>query len=150
MRKIAICITFIVLVFPQVMLASDGLLSDIQAQNQRYVDAYRSDNADAIVALHTQDATVMAPKFPPAIGHEEIRAALVEELALGDGVLELQTLDVSRLDENSAYEIGQYRLRIDLADGGVIEEEGHTLLIWKLGEDEVWRIHVDMWNTSHP
>ena len=50
----------------------------------------------------------------------------------------------------TAYEIGRYRLRIDLFNGDVLEEEGNTLLIWKLGEDNIWRIHVDMWNTSHP
>ena len=149
MRKLAIYLALIVLSFPHAILASDDLVKDIQAQNQFYMDAYRSNDADAIVALHTQNATVIAPKFPLAKGHDEIHAALVEEFALGDGILELQTLEVTRMNGNTAYEIGQYKLRIDLFDGGVLEEVGNTLLVWKLGEDNTWRIHVDMWNTSH-
>ena len=146
----AICLASIIFGLPGTTLASDSLLDAIQAQNQLYMDAYRSNNADAIVALHTQDATVIAPKFKPTKGHDEIRSSLVEELALGDGTLELQAIEVTRMNENTAYEIGQYKLHIDLPDGEVIEEEGNTLLIWKLGEDNVWRIHVDMWNASHP
>lgn len=150
MRKILICLATIALSLPCTVVATDELIDDIQVQNQLYMDAYRSNNAEAIVALHTQDATVIAPKYPPARGHNEIRAGLVEELALGDGDLELQSLEVTRVGEDTAYEVGQYRLQIDLLNGGVVVEEGNTLLIWKLGADSTWRIHVDMWNTSHP
>jgi ketosteroid isomerase-like protein len=148
-KKMAVHIAWIALIFPGTILATDDVMSAIQAQNQLYMDAYRSNDVDAIIALHTHDATVIAPKYPPARGHDEIHAALVEELALGDGVLEIQAIEVTRMDGETAYEIGQYKLRIDLLDGDVFEEEGNTLLIWKLGEDSVWRIHVDMWNTSH-
>lgn len=149
-KLVAICLASIFLGLPVSALASDNLLNTIQAQNQLYMDAYRSDNAVAIVALHTQDATVIAPKFNPATGHDEIRSGLIEELALGDGTLKLQAIEVTRLNKNTAYEIGQYKLHIDLPDGEVIEEEGNTLLIWKLGEDNIWRIHVDLWNSNHP
>ena len=73
-----------------------------------------------------------------------------EELTLGDENPELQAIEVTQMDEETAYEIGQYALRIDLVNGEVIEEEGNTLLIWKLGKDNIWRIHVDMWNSNHP
>ena len=92
----------------------------------------------------------LSARTSPAEGRDEIHTALVEELALGDGTIELQALEVTRTSRDTAYEIGQYKLHIELVDGAVIEEEGNTLLIWKLGEDNVWRIHVDMWNTSHP
>jgi len=150
MKNIAVYLTSIALSLPGAILASDDLIKEIQAQNQLYMDAYRSGNADAIVSIHTQDALVMAPKFPPARGHEEIRAALVGELASGDGELELKSIEVTQMNEKTAYEIGQYKLRIDLADGGILEEQGSTLLIWKLGVDDIWRIHVDMWNSNHP
>jgi ketosteroid isomerase-like protein len=57
---------------------------------------------------------------------------------------------MTQIGGKTAYEIGQYKLRIDLFDGDVLEEEGNTLLVWKLGEGNIWRIHVNLWNTSHP
>jgi len=51
---------------------------------------------------------------------------------------------------HTAYEIAQYKIRIDLPDGGVIEDEGNSVVILQLGQDGVWRLHVDIWNTSLP
>ena len=149
-RRTLICLVSITLGFSGTIFAGDNLTEAIQAQNQVYMGAYRSNDVDAIVALHTKNATVMAPKYPPSRGHDEIRGALVEELASGDGVLKLKTIEATRIDEEMAYEIGQYELRIEFTDGGVLEEEGSTLLLWKLEEDNTWRIHADMWNTNHP
>jgi ketosteroid isomerase-like protein len=41
------------------------------------------------------------------------------------------------------------RLR-EAPDGSVMEDEGDTVVIWKLGEDGAWLLHVDIWNTSLP
>jgi len=149
MPRIIFPLVLLAFSLPSAAFAGGKLLEAIQSQNQQYMESYRANNAAAIVALHTPDATVIAPKFPPARGHDEIGAALVEELALGEGTLELHALEVHRMADDTAYEIGQYKLRIEQIDGSLIEEEGNTLLIWKLDEDSTWRIHVDMWNRSH-
>jgi uncharacterized protein (TIGR02246 family) len=128
----------------------NDMLKVIQAKNDRYMAAYLADDAAALAMLHTKDATVIAPNFGPAKGRNEIQTGLAEELAIGDGRLELQALEVMRVAENMAYEIGQYKLRIVSSDGGIIDDEGHTVVIWKRDEDSVWRIHVDTWNSSLP
>ena len=94
------CFLLLLLTMPWAVQASEDISAAIQLQNEAYMEAYRVDDVAGIVALHTANATVIAPKFPPSKGHEEIHAALVEELALG--------------------------------------------------EDGIWRIHLDMWNSSHP
>jgi uncharacterized protein (TIGR02246 family) len=128
----------------------DDLLTVIQQQNERYMDAYRAGDTAAITILHTADATVIAPNFGPAKGHDEIQAGLTHELEVGDSRLILQALEVTRVADDTAYEIAQYKIRTDLPDGGVIEDEGNSVVIWQLGQDGVWRLHVDIWNTSLP
>ena len=62
---------------------------------------------------------MIAPGFPPARGHDEIGAALIEELALGEGKLQLQAIEVNRMAVDTAYEAGQYKLRIEMDIGGL-------------------------------
>ena len=128
----------------------NDLFKTIQAQNDLYERYYNSDDVDALTKLHTEDATVIAPNFGPARGHEEIRVGLAEELAMGDGRIDFETLEVTSLTKDTAYEIGHYKLRIDLEEGEPFVDEGDYVIIWKLCEDDVWRIHVDIWNTSLP
>ena len=64
--------------------------------------------------------------------------------------IDLQVLEVTSLTKVTAFEIGHYKLRIDLDDGDPVVDEGDYVVIWKLCEDGVWRKHVDIWNTSLP
>jgi ketosteroid isomerase-like protein len=138
--------------FPGLLFAGETdkeLFNAIQSRNDLWVRFYNSDDAASIAKMHTENATVIAPNYGPAKGHDEIQAGLEEELALGEGKMELKTLEVTRASDDTAYEIGLYTLRIEIADSDPIVDEGHYVIIWKLEEKE-WRIHVDMWNTSLP
>ncbi len=138
---------------PALLLASENdteLFNTIKARKALFAVLYNADDADALTEMYTTDATVIAPNYGPAKGHEEIKAGLVEELALGEGKMELETLEVSRLSDDSAYEIGYYFLKIVLEKGDPIIDEGHYVVVWKLGIDNTWRLHVDTWNTSLP
>lgn len=151
--RLVLSVTAVMLTLPGMLMAGshpDDLLGAIQKQNDQYVAAYRAKDAAAITALHTKDATVIAPHYSPVKGHAEILAGLEAELSAGDAKLELQALEVTRLGEDTAYEIGQYKQSLALPDGSVIKDEGNTVVIWKLGKDDVWRLHVDMWNSSLP
>jgi len=37
-----------------------------------------------------------------------------------------------------------------MEEGDPIVDEGHYVVVWKLGEDGVWKLHLDTWNTSLP
>lgn len=99
--------------------------------------------------MYTEDATVIAPNFPPDKGHAAIQAGLEAELALGDGTIQLKTLEVHRINKKTAWELGSYDLKIVLEEGEPIVDVGHYVIIWKLIDDE-WLLHMDTWNTSLP
>lgn len=130
--------------------SGNELFDTIKAKKQLWAKLYNAEDAAGITAMYTSDATVIAPNYGPAKGHPEIQAGLEEEMALGHGVIGLETLEVSRLADDAAYEIGYYALTIEVETGDPIVDEGHYVIVWKLGEDKVWRIHVDTWNTSLP
>ena len=127
----------------------NDLFKVIAARKQLWAKYYNAGDAASITAMYTEDATVIAPNFPPDKGHEAIKAGLEAELALGDGNIKLKTLEVHRLSKKSAYEIGYYDLTIVLEEGDPIVDEGHYVIVWKHVGDE-WLLHVDTWNTSLP
>jgi uncharacterized protein (TIGR02246 family) len=126
------------------------LLNAIQQQNDRYVTAFNAKDASAVAALHTENAMVIAPHYGPVTGRGEIQAGLEEELSASETVLQLQALEVTRISEDTAYEIGEYKQAFKLPNVETSHDEGNTVVRWKHGKDGVWRLHVDIWNTSLP
>jgi uncharacterized protein (TIGR02246 family) len=141
-------------IFLQLLPAADAspgnLASAIKAQNARYMAAYRARDVAAVTALHTEDGTVIAPNRERAKGLDAIHAFLADEMGLGPGEIELTSVEVTSLNQDTAYEIGQYKLTIDVVGGTPIEDLGDYVVIWKRGDDDVWRMHVDIWNTKLP
>lgn len=122
----------------------------IQARKDLFAAYYNADDAASIAAMYTVDATMIAPNYPPSKGRDEIQLGLEEELALGDGIIDVKTQEVERISETTVSEIGFYTLRIDLDEGDPIIDEGHYIVIWKLSEEGEWQLHLDIWNTSLP
>ena len=150
MRFQAIFAVAVFVFVPQLSLAEDdSVLTAIKAQNARYMAAYRAGELAEVVALHTKNGTVIAPNNARAIGRDAIGKFLSTEKQLGPGDIELKTVEVVRLNKTAAYETGEYKLTIQPADGPTIKDEGDYVVIWKL-EDNVWRMHVDIWNTRLP
>ena len=141
----AICLSL-----PAAVASQEDLASVIRAQNARYMTAYRARDVAGVTALHTEDGTVIAPNRERAKGLDAIHAFLADEMNLGPGEIELTTVEVTRLDDDMAYEIGQYKLTINVVGGTAIEDQGDYVVIWKRGNDDAWRMHVDIWNTKLP
>ena len=53
----------------------------IHGMNQAWSKAYNAGDADAIVALHAEDAVVNPPGVPAARGHAAIRETLAKDIA---------------------------------------------------------------------
>jgi ketosteroid isomerase-like protein len=100
--------------------------------------------------MYTKDATVIAPENGLAKGRDEIQAGPEEELALGDDFIAATTLEVERISDDTVSEIGIYTLKIDPEGGDPIIDEGLYVLVWKLGSEGEWILHIDIWNTSLP
>lgn len=129
-------------------LAADGVVAQddaagIERANAALAAAVASGDADAAVALYTEDGMLMAPNAPAATGHDAIRAAFQEMIEAGVGSLAL-TSDELEVFGDTAHEVGRYVL--EAADGSHLDH-GKYVVIWKRTDDG-WKLHRDIFNSD--
>jgi ketosteroid isomerase-like protein len=59
----------------------------------------------------------------------------------------LTTVDVSGAGD-LAYEIGRFALKVQPEGKEVIEQKGKYVVVWKKAPNQVWKLHVDIWNSG--
>jgi len=99
-------------------------------------------NYTALDRVYTTDARILPPGAPMIIGRNNIRGfwqAAVEALNPTSGRLESLALEVHG---DSATEIGRATLE---SDQGPMDVK--YVVVWKR-EDNLWKWHIDIWNTN--
>ena len=113
----------------------------ITAASDAFDAAWTAGDWDALGAMYTEDAVVMAPGAEAVTG----RAAIAEFMSgRADGlVLDLTTTEVFSV-EGAALEVGSYM--IAGADGGHVDH-GNYMVAWSWTDDG-WQMARDMWNSN--
>jgi len=121
------------------------LRAAIAASNQDFMTFYKAGDAAGVASLYTQDAQLLMPHSEPVVGRPAIQAVFqgfleagIKEAILGDGEIEAHG-DIGT-------EIAPLTL---LGEGGQVIDRGKYVVIWKR-EDDRWKLHRDMFNTSLP
>jgi len=123
-------------------------LAAINSMRERAVPVFNRGDADAFMAFFTDDAVVMAPNFPPAIGKQAVRA-LFQGLFGQFAVEETLSSHEILLFGDWAFERGSYTATLTpRSGGGPIQDNGKIIFIWQRQSDGSWKIARDMWNTS--
>jgi uncharacterized protein (TIGR02246 family) len=120
------------------MLARIGM----ERSDLRFEQAVADGDADAIAALYTPNAMVMAPDMPPIQGHDAIRDHFAGILAAGIDGLDIQTVEVNRFDD-----IAIRRANGILSAGGQVVDRAKTLEVWALVDGE-WLYARDMYSSN--
>ena len=120
------------------MLARIGM----ERSDLRFEQALADGDADAIAALYTPNAIVMAPDMPPIQGHNAIREHFAGIIASGVDGLDIQTVEVNRFDD-----IAIRRSDIVLNTGGQVVDRAKTLEVWAL-VDGAWLYARDMYSSN--
>jgi len=118
------------------------IFSDQSAQDWEVARA--AGDADAIAALHTEDAQVMPPNAPVVEGRGAIRSyyrMVFETRSAPAKFDEREVIVFGRM----TYRQGIYEL--ELPDGR--REYGKFMQLWKNVDGE-WRLHRAMWSSSEP
>lgn len=131
----------------QVTTSNDGRASDVEAikkQSRRLSDAYVRGDIEELVSVYTSDG-VAAPAGRDFIRGREALLSLWA-LPAGRTVLSHSATPVElTVDGDHAYDWGYYEGRV-AQDGEPLDPfRGTYVIVWKRGEDGVWRIAVDMW-----
>ena len=127
----------------------DKLKEKIEAANKGFLNAFKDGDLEKAMMVYSDDATILPPNAEMMNGREAITAFWKAGLDMGIKEAKLETVEVTPIGENYAYELGKYELKIEPGGGQTIMDHGKYMMIWKLVDDE-WKWHSDAWNTSLP
>ena len=119
--------------------------SDILACNKHFMEAFGCGDAAGLANLYTVGGQLLPPNSDVVAGRDAIRAFWQGAMDLGLREAALETVEVAGAGD-TVLEVGRYTLRT--ADGQVADT-GKYMVAWKT-EDGGWKLHRDIWNTSHP
>ncbi len=82
-------------------------------------------------------------------GKQRIREHMIQMMGMGIKfpMVEFTTLDV-QVSGNFAYEIGTYKMTVEMAGMPGMTDEGKYLTIYERAADGSWKIKVETWNTD--
>jgi len=123
--------------------------AQIRSADSAFAAAANAGDADAIVALYAEDATLLAPNLPPQKGRDAIKA-------FWGGFLEAYTVrfesgsDTVEGRGDLAYNRGHFRFTAVPKAKGVpgIADEGKFVEILKKQPDGGWKYVVDMYSSN--
>jgi uncharacterized protein (TIGR02246 family) len=114
-----------------------------------FVAALQSGDVAAASAVYTDDAQLLAPSAELFQGREAIASFWQAGLQAGIAAVELEELRLER-SEGVAWEIGEYALRLEPADGAAVIDRGKYLHVHERQNDGSWRWAVEMFNPDGP
>jgi ketosteroid isomerase-like protein len=118
--------------------------SVIQSRSAEWDAALNAGDIDALAALYTDDARIMAPNAEMMVGTEAVRSAFGGMIDAGM-TSSLTSIDIS-ISGDVAHNIGTYALMA----GDEQIDAGKFIETWERGEDGVWRISNDIYNSDLP
>jgi len=110
-----------------------------------FVAALRQGDALTASSLYCSDARLLAPSAELFEGRDAIAAFWNAGVEAGIRDVEIQELTAER-DEGVVWEIGNYALRLDSAEGGSVVDRGKYVIVHRREPDGSWLRAVEMFN----
>lgn len=117
----------------------------VTEMNKRLMDSFSEGDAARVALLYTTDGQLLPTGTHPVEGPEKVQAYWQQVMDAGIKEVQLKTRELEECGE-VAVEIGTYRLK---GPDGEEMDEGKYMVMWKQ-EDEQWKIHRYIWNSSLP
>ena len=129
-----------------ILLASSGLPAqapvDAQALADRWTTAYNDHDGDALAALYTEGAELLAYGEQVLSGREAIRSFWASDFGEGNP---LTLLNVAQTVAGSDMMLVQGGYDVVDRDGGDTLVSGGFVQIWRLDDSGDWRIDRELW-----
>ena len=144
MRKLTVLLPLILVAVGCTQGAPATDPSVITSRSAEWDAALNAKDIDAIVALYTNDARMMAPNMEMGTGGDGVRAAFTGMIEAGLSV-KLTSIDAV-VAGDIGYNVGTYVLTA----GDEQVDVGKFVETWARGGDGAWRISNDIYNTDIP
>ncbi len=122
----------------------DAEQAEIEALGHTWIEAFRSGDLETLMSLYEPDAIVALHGKPALRGLSEVREYMTS--AAGRGDIEF-VVDLERIEVNGdlAYLVSGYWFSVTPEDSDeAIRDSGRSVLIFRRGSDDRWRIAVDI------
>jgi ketosteroid isomerase-like protein len=144
MTKLPIVLPLILLLAGCGLATTDGDPAKITARSAEWDAAMNARDIDALAALYTDNARLMAPNAAMTVGEDGIRAGFGSMIDAGLSV-KLTSIE-ALVSGDIGHNVGRYVLS---ADGEEVDV-GKFVETWERGADGVWRIANDIYNSDRP
>lgn len=121
------------------------LITEIKNANKNFINAFNTQDADAISMAYTKEARIFPSNSEVVSGREAIKGFWGNVMGMGIAKVELNTLNAERCGKK-AIEEGSYTL-FDSNNSEI--DHGKYLVVWEKEQGE-WKLSRDIWNTSMP
>ena len=126
----------------QAPMSTDG--SVLSARTADWEAALDAKDIDALVMTYTSDARLMPPNGEMASGGDAVRTIFGGMLDAG---LSADLVSIEAMASGDiGYDVGTYVIK----DGDAVVDNGKFIEIFHRGDDGVWRISTDIWNSDVP
>jgi uncharacterized protein (TIGR02246 family) len=115
----------------------------------RWTEAVKAKNADAIVSMYADDATVLPEEKDAVSGKSAIRAFYIDWFAGRVKLVDQKFESINSVQEGDLLIDSTKYSGVLVKDGKEIPITGKRLVVWKR-EFQAWKILRDTWNNSVP
>ena len=126
------------------------LEQQIKEADAEFAETFNRGDFDALETLHENDAMMLAPDSPMAVGGSE---AVVQEYRemwdAGWRNISLTSVEIGS-DGNLAYHVGKAEFDVPTKDGPTKRIAAKYVDIYRCGEDGLWKIHLTSYNMDEP
>ncbi|MCG8467284.1 MAG: DUF4440 domain-containing protein [Gemmatimonadetes bacterium] len=127
------------------MTTATSIEDAIAAANATFVERMNAGDITGACEVYTEDARILPPGGEIVQGKGQIAEFWSAALpALGVTSVSLETVVLEPIGEDSAREIGRFRLE---GEDGLLDH-GKFVVIWKQSTDGGWNWDWDIWNSS--
>lgn len=123
-------------------------MAAIRANGAEWDKSYNSGNADAIVALYSDDAVLMPPGAPAASGKTAMKTFLAANIAESAAAGLTLAIDANAATAGASGDLGWRSGTFTVSDkAGATVDTGKWLEVWHKTGDK-WHITRDIWNSD--
>lgn len=123
--------------------------TEIQTINEEFGKAVANQDVAAVLGFYDDNARLLPPNSQLLEGKSAIGAFFQSMLDAGVKSLELESLDVLEAGDVTI-DVGRYRLSMEPAGAGLIEDVGKYVVVFRRQPDGSHRMIIDTFNSDLP